>query len=58
MSDGSGVVSLEGINLNADNSPRWAIVDNGFTYYFNPCKAFKTETLNDLAVSYYLKASC
>jgi len=50
MSDGSGVVSLEGINLNADNSPRWAIVDNDFTYYFNPCKAFKTETLNDLAV--------
>ena len=42
MSDGSGVVNLNGIHLNANKDPKWAVEDPGYywTYPYNPCKGF------------------
>ena len=68
MSDGSGVVNLNGINLKANNDPKWAVEDPSYywTYSYNPCKGFSfsydrynddgtTTQVNyaDLAVSLY-----
>ena len=43
MSDGSGLVDLNGIHLNADGSVKWNIYDDVsyFTYHFNPCVGFE-----------------
>ena len=43
MSDGSGLVNLNGIHLNANGAPKWEIYDDAsyFTYHFNPCVGFE-----------------
>jgi len=55
MSDGSGIVSLEGIHQNSDGTPRFTVEDGTYNwnYAYNPCKAFNSDLLTDLAVYQY-----
>jgi len=48
MSDGSGIVSLEGIHQNANGDAKWIIEDpvNYWSYEYNPCNGF-TYTYTD-----------
>ena len=51
MNDNSGKIDLRSLS-NKDNSARWMVPKDYWSYKFNPCAGFTFEKYNQLAVCF------